>query len=823
MAGRSALCLRRLGYVPADPFDLTPAQIADIGIGVDLPPPRRVRLSSPLPSAESGPPSEEDERAILARTPVSVPEHRGQPVLKPEPREIPVDDVVQLAPDGPDLAPPIAWMDTYDAIEPSAPASAKDEVHCEDSFDSDPLGDDIAKHERDGPEFKRWKAEVQAQTVRTVMLRGKPVEVLVPVLERHHAYRKQGTGSGRKPTRDCNAEALIEKQRRAYIENHGVPYESFAEIGNGGIAKPSIYPAYDVRTLLSAFVPDRLISTQLAALMRANGALCLFVHSELTPPRRPLLGHGSNVFGVLPKSKPSDEDKAALTAVRSRLPIDIEVTRINNDTHYPMLSPVRGFELYVDTPAGRSLAAVPEPVNTDFVVTADGRVLGPVHCSVILGQTMPKTPNTVSLKEPMIRLYHNRVLDAFFPEPYGPPVRLAVDELHAVAAPFKKLLTSANVMAVVRTVAYAVRRGVYALKHWRGPPMRQRLTDTEEMECQALFDYNACETTRGCLRRSDPLKIGTAMHDFVNHTAYLQIGGMAASSPISISPLGLPLKAPVRQSAKLVKSDSIPQIFNGRGERIYRYPPAETQQDIDERAKQGTAEDQRSITTEQRIALGRRALDEKRLTKAQKRKFMPLYTELLRTKSQSNLQRWELINLLKDAGVLGNQDKVSQGSIRRTGLHYAVHRNQWYWSEVFRAVTLGENPCAIVYQRDVRDVSRRYRIEFREWVDEPVEPKRLKLTIDRPGKPEFVLRSHEPAGWGKSSLNAEQKNVVILAVYWCMMIAVKRRVKAQLRADWYYKNVEESCKTLDLQIEELRCKIRGLGGLSQPFIARLCR
>jgi hypothetical protein len=297
---------------------------------------------------------------------------------------------------------------------------------------------------------------------------------------------------------------------------------------------------------------------------------------------------------------------------------------------------------------------------------------------------------------------------------------------------------------------------------------------------------------------------------------------MAASSPISISPLALPLKAPVRQAAKLLKSDSIPQIFNGRGERIFRYPPAETQQDIDERAKQGTAGDQRSITTEQRIALGRRALDEKRLTKAQRGKFLPLYRELLRTKSQSNLQRWELINLLKDAGVLGNQEKVSQGSIRREGLHHAVHRNQWYMSECFRALTLGEDPCAVVYQRDVRDVSRRYRIEFREWVDEPIEPKRLKLTIDRPGKRLLVLRSHEAAGWGKCSLNAEQKNVVILAVYWCMMISIKRRVKAQLRADWYSRNVEETCNMVDLDIEELRCKIRGLGGLSPAFIARLC-
>lgn len=823
MAGRVGLCLRRLGYVPVDPFDLTPAQIAEIGIGVDLPPPRRVRLSSPLPPAESGSPSEEDEREILARTPVSVAEERSPALIRSEVRKLPVEEIVQLAPETPDLPPPIAWLDSYDVIETSAADSSGDETRAEDSFDSDPFCDEIAKHEREGPEFKRWKAEVQARAVKTVVLRGKPVKVLVPVVERHHPYRKQGTGSGRKPTRDCNAEALIEEQRRAYIKRHGVPYESFTELGNEGIARPSVHPAYDVRMLSSAFVPDRLILVQFAALMKAPGAFCLFVHSELTPPRRPLLGHGSNLFGVLPKSAPSDEDKAALSAVRSRLPVDIEVTRINDDTSYPMLSPVRGFELYVDTPAGRSLAAVPESVDTDFLVTADGRVLGPVKCTVTLGQTMPKTPNTPSLKEPMARLYHNRVLDAFFPDRHGPPIHLSVDRLQAVAQPFKSMLTSANVMTVVREVAYPVRRGVYAIKHWRGPPLRQRLSETEEMECQALFDYNACKTTRGCLRRSNPLNMGTAMHDFVSQTAYLQVGGMAASSPISISPLALPLKAPVRQAAKLLKSDSIPQIFNGRGERIFRYPPAETQQDIDERAKQGTAGDQRSITTEQRIALGQRALDEKRLTKAQKRKFLPLYNELLRTKSQSNLQRWELINLLKDAGVLGKQEKVSQGSIRREGLHHAVHRNQWYLSECFRAVTLGEDPCAIVYQRDVRDVSRRYRIEFREWVDEPIEPKRLKLTIDEAGKPLFVLRSHETTGWGKCSLNAEQKNVVILAVYWCMMISLKRRVKAQLRADWYLRNVEESCKTLDLQIEELRCKIRGLGGLSQAFIARLCR
>lgn len=823
VSGREALCLRRLGYVPADPFDLTPAEIADIGIGVNLPPPRRPRLSSPLPSASSGPPSEEDERVTLNHVPM-----RGvtwplqpPPVIEPPSAE----QLVGLATDSPGLWPPIAWMESFDPIEPASPETPGDDRHSED-FDSDPvLTETIARHEREGPEFQRWKAEVTETTVKKVVLNGFAVDVRVPVIERRHRYRKQGTGSGRKPTRECNAEAEDEQRRREYVAKHGVPYEAFREISETTDAQRPATPEFDVRLLPEFDVPARLISEQIDALLDNAGSFCLFQHTELTPPRRALCGHASVLSGALPKAKPSVEDRAALRAVRARVPVAVPVVRMNDDQSHPLIAPVRGFELYVDSAAGRSLGAVPEPTHTDFVVTLSGKVLGPVECTVLIGQTVPKTANitATALKQAVSRLLHNRLIDQFFPDAYAAPCQLQLEAILKNAEPFDTILTRANVMAVLREMAYSVRRAVYAVKYWCGPPKRHTLTDLELMECQAFLDYQQCSITRGCLRRSDPRGFGTAMHDFVHNKSYLQVGGMAASSPISYSPLVLPLKAPVRQAAKLIESDRIPQIFNGRGERIYRYPPAETQQDVDDRAKQGTSDDQRSITTEQRIELSNRALEERRFTKAQKLEFLPLYNELVRTKSQSNLQRWKLINLLKAAGMLGNQNKVSQGSIRRDGLHHTVHRNHWYWSECFRAVTLGEDPCAVVYQRDVRDVNRRLQIEFREWVDEPVTPKCLCLRIYNKNKAPLELRSHSAVGWGECKLSQAQKNVVILAVYWCVSIRIKRRIKAMVRAEWYMRDVSESCRTIDLQIEELRCKLRGLGGLSQEFIAFLCR
>jgi hypothetical protein len=834
VAGRVALCKRRLGRVPRDVWDLTAAEIAEIGSGIPLVCPKRPRCSSPLPEADSGSPSGEDEAAVLLATPmrgVTHPPLAANAVPVPRP-PTPPGELVELAPDGPDLPPAVAWFPVYADLEDAPPDAAPPPPDTASSgADSDPIDAcPLSKHEEAGPEYQRWKAEVTATKIVTQRLGGTVRDFVIPVVESRRHYARQGTGSGRIPTRIREKQAADEAALRRQIHSQGPPISLLTKIGETGDDGRESIPAYDRRRLASYELPGRLDTEQLRKTWGAPGHYVLFKHSELTPPRRPLVGHPSVLLGVLPKAAATQQDRRVLGHLHARLPIRLPVVRVGDDGVHPGLAPVRGTELWVDSAAGRTLACIPNDAPTDFLVDAAGRVHGQIHCSLVLGQTLPKRENINSgqLKSAAERFYHNSVVGAFFSEPYGPARRVTLSVLLGAAEPMHKLLPRSARLAIIRSVAYSVSRSTYALKYWLGPPRRKPLSDRELMELQAVIDYERAVAgrsddfwTNGWLRPADPSALGTAVHDYIGGKSYLQIGGMAASSSTSLSPLALPIKPPVQQARGL--GDSVPQIYDGNGTQRFRYPPRETAGDIQTRAKQGTPSDQRSITTEQRIALCEEVLRSVRMTKAQKAEFFPLYDRLVRSSSQSNIDRWKLLKILGDLGRLGDQERVNQGSIRANGLRHAVNRNQWYTSEVFRVVTAGGDPCSVVYPRDEREVHAHHRLEFREWADRPLPSRRLVLRVERSGQRPFTLRSDSADGWGECRLTEEQRACVIWAYYWAASIRIKRHVRAQLSAQWFTGNVAGCVQTIDAQIDRLRSQIRGLSGLTQDSRRYLSR
>ena len=758
------------------------------------------------------PPSGDDEWARLCKTPM-----RGLVHSAPRRSSSPgpaADTLVQLAPNSAALPPPIAWLSIAELSDSApAPEPQAEPLGSDGSADSDPIDrGPLSKHERAGPEWRAHREKITS----TRVVRHLGQAYRVPVIEQRRPYIVQRSGSNRVHTRDVMQLLREQKAVRQHIEaGKGVPDAVWRKLGSTVVPAGNPSPSYHIAHLPRYAVPDALDVDRVHELPGEYG-LC--VHSERVPPRRPLAGHAMVLLGAIPHTAVSAGDKAALRATQNQLPVKLDVARMPSGTVHPGLSPVDGFELYADTPAGRSLAAAsPWPV-TDFIVTKSGQVLGSVDFALVLGQTVPKTPplGNIELETAAKQLYHNWLLDTFFPNPYAAPVTLSAAE---VVWKNDTLLKPAAQQRVLLNLAYAV-DGRYAIKPWAGRPVRSVVSDTAAMQCHAVRAYEQSTAESGCSRRANPRGVALAMHAYIRGDCYLQVGGQAASSPLSVSPLTLPLKAPVRQSAGL--GDSVPRCKNGRNEVITRFPPRETEEDQSSRAIQGTSADQRKLDREAKLRLCAERLADGSLSQEDWAKLHRLQQKLLGTRGkpgkQSNGERWEMINLLFG----GKREKVNQGTVRRDGLQHAVDRNSHYLAEVFRAYTTNLDACDIVYPTDTRGVPAHHRIEFTEWVDKALVRAHLHMSMQFSDGRTIRLSSNSTMGWGADcTLNEEQKLVVIRAVEWYSRITAKRRVRWQLQRE--LTDPAASVRCIDDQIAELRRKIRGLGGLSDALKKKLCR
>ncbi len=422
-----------LGYPVDFTGPLTAYEIAELGSGlVSFPSTKRRRIpNSPLPSPTE---SAEDEAAVLDRTPMRgvLQTAKGAAPARPrpaDPRPPPRKRAVHPAEQRAAEMPPIGWEHGTIAIldTPTQTAERPERERPAEAAEAEPYY--VGALEQDGVEFKSWQRRMLATVVREHAVGGVIRHVESPLVEVGERFRVQNVGSARVFTRTVRAEAARKAQTRAEIRAGGLTTDHFRALGATAPPPAERKPEWDVSNLRHFSLPPPSSAA-------GAGRYAVFRHSTLNPPRRCVLRDPTAFTGVLPASAATAEDKKALGICRRLLPVEFPVARANKDCEHPGLAPVAGFELWADTPAGRSIAAVAP--CTDFLVTASGRVLGPIECAVTLGQIIPKSDN---LNDRDLRLaaekaYHNAIVEVFFPDPYGPP---ATPTLVALLAPWHPL------------------------------------------------------------------------------------------------------------------------------------------------------------------------------------------------------------------------------------------------------------------------------------------------------------------------------------------------------------------------------------------------
>ena len=797
-----------LGY-PADFTEpLTAHEIAELGAGlVSFPPRKRPRPSTicvaPAPTEKA-----EDEAVILDRTPMRGLLHRPR-TTAPRPRRLspPVPEDSKVHPTETLAAemPPIGWEFGPIAVVEAEPQPKKPKLSI--TLPPDDGQYYVSPLEQQSPEYRAWAARMNATVTKEYCVGGVLREVETPVVEVSERFPVQNVGSARIFTSQVRANAALNASVRDEIKRNGLQTAHLRALGKTGQAEARPKPGWHIGNLERFPLP----APQNPA---GEGRYALFLHSELAPPRRCLL-HDATVFtGFLPAATPTNEDKDALGRCRAALPVKFPVARVSSDTEHPGLAPVRGFELYADSPAGRSVTAV-NP-TTDFLVTASGRILGEIDCTVTLGQTIPKTENLNDgeLRHVAEMAYHNAILAVFFPHPRAPPVAAKLSALLVPWTPLKSLLPRSRCIAIIEAIAARDGSKRYLLKAYMGPPRPKSLTRRQQMELQAVTDYACAQQTVPYHRPSDPRQYASAVHSYLKRKCYLQVGGKAASSPIGISPITLPIKAPVAEAVKL--GDTVPRKRDGNGVQLFRFPKRMTKQEEANDRLQGTGNDQRTFDRAKRIELSKKALDSGLLNKEDTYKVRVALVKLEANRPQSNEERWTLIN------IISPRPKTNQGTVREEGLRHALHRSQWYIAAVFRDLIRGFDGTGVKYLRDCRDVKAGHRIEFCEWTSDPAHIRHVRLHIKWPDKPLLVLRSQSAEGWA-CALTPEERVVAIWAVYYRLSIRIKRRVRAEIQAQYFQRDVSASVKMVDEQIEELRRKLCGLSGLTAGFLQSLCR
>ena len=797
-----------LGY-PADFTEpLTAHEIAELGAGlVSFPPGKRPRASTicvaPVPTEQA-----EDEAAILERTPMRGVLHRPRTAAEPPPLPlppVPEESGVHPAEILAAKMPPIGWEFGPIAVVEAAPKPKKPRLSI--TLPPDDGQYYVSPLEQQSPEYRAWAARMSATVTKEYSIGGVLHEVETPVVEVSELFPVQNVGSARIFTSQIRAEAALNASVREEIRLTGLQTSHLRALGSAGRTKARTRPEWHIGNLGRFPLPVGLNPA-------GEGRYALFLHSELTPPRRCLPDDPTVFTGFLPATTPSNEDKAVLNQCREVLPVEFPVARVSTDNEHPGLAPVRGFELYADSPAGRSLTAV--NAATDFLVTASGRIVGEIDCTVTLGQTVPKTENLNDgeLRRAAEMAYHNAILPIFFPRPRAPPVPAKLSALLVPWTPLKSLLPRSRCIAIIEAIAARDATKRYLPKAYMGPPRPKVLSRRQQMELQAVADHASAQQTVPYLRPSDPRQYASAVHTYLKGNCYLQVGGKAASSPIGISPLTLPVKAPVAEAVKL--GDAVPRKRDGNGVHLPRFPKRMTKKEEAEDRLQGTRNDQRTFDRAKRIELSKKALDSGLLDKKDTHTVRVALVKLEANRPQSNEERWTLIK------IISPRPKVNQGTVREDGLRHALHRSQWYTAAVFRALTRGHDGTDVVYLQDCRDVRPGHRIEFCEWTSDPAHIRHVRLHIRWPGKPLLVLRSQSAEGW-TCALTPEERVVAIWAVYYRLSIRVKRRVRAELQAHYFQRDVSGSVKMVDEQIEELRRKLCGLSGLTSAFLQSLCR
>lgn len=801
-----------LGYPKDFTEALTAHEIAELGAGlVSFPSAKRRRLddrlrlpSIPNETVESA----EDEARLLEETPMRgvVQPPKTQPVRTLPPAE-PVCTARALHPAERLAAemPPIGWEFGPIAVLDKPTVAEKRPDLMGVPLDDAPYY--VSPLEQEGPEYRTWAARMLATTTEECCVGGVLRTVDRPVVEVSERFDIQNVGSSRIFTRVVRENAAAKAKTRDEIRASGLQTAHFQALGDTATPQSPRKPEWDISNL-------REFSLPAAQKPHGLGRYAVFVHSEPTPSRRPLQDDPTVFTGFLPASAPSNEDKQVLGACRQALPVDFPVARPNGDGDHPGLSPVRGFELWADSPAGRSFAAI-NP-STDFLVTASGRIVGQIECTVTLGQTLPKTPNfnDSELRDAAEAAYHNAVLPVFYPDPHGPPANPTLAALLAPWAPFKQILARTRCLGVIAAMATRRADKRYALKGYLGPVFPRALSRRQRMELQAVGDYTESADSTPYLRKTDPRHFGTAVHGYLRGTCFLQVGGRAASSDTTISPLTLSIKAPVAEAKK--NGDAVPRKRDGNGVELVRFPKRKTKREEEEEKLQGTHNDQRTFDRAKRIKLAKEALAAGWLTKEEAHKVRVVVAELKANVPQSNERRWWLIN------TICRRTKTNQGTVRRDGLTHAVDRSQWYTAAVFRALTLGQDGTAVHYPRDVRAVEAGHRIEFCEWTADPSFVRHVSLTVRWPGQPAIMLSSRSGTGW-QYNLRPEERVVAIWAVYYRLSIRKKRRVRAEIQSDFRLRDVAGSVKMIDEQIEAIRRQMLGLTGLQLAFLRGLCR
>lgn len=796
-------------------FDaLTAAQIADLGSGCLLSPTRkRPRPDVALPPVTAG--SSEDEAERIVQTPMrgvlqsskGLPPAPKRPRRERSPEEPPAfHPVAEMAGN----LPPIAWdTGAIEVLVGSGPAQEKAPAFAglTLSTDEDDVPYPVGHLEQKTREFLRWCARNQGQHVRRKLIDGEETTYLCPDVVVTERYAVQGVGSARVSTSTVNAIAQAAADSRETIARSGLQRANY--IALGATDTPVKLPPYwDVRNL-------RLLEHPPARIPDGDGEFALFIHAEPVPTRRQLPGDAASIMAVLPQTPATADDRRTLEHLKSTLPVDVTVVRASSADEHPGLSRLGScVEVVVDTPAGRSPCYV-EP-RRDFVVTASGHVLGEIGCAVVLGQTIPKHPNLheYELVEAAKLAYHNAVVQLFYPEPTRPPVRRALAELLR-AAP--KVLKRANCVAVIEGIAW--RRGSrhYLPKLHLGPPTLRTLTRRQQRDLQAVDDFSRCKDSRAYLRPADPRNFGSVVFNYVRGAGYLQIGGMAAASPLSISPLPLPIKAPVQQSSTV--GDKAARQRDGNGNLLSRFPLCATKKQEAARALQGTTADKRTIDKSKRIAMAKEKLSGRGLSAKDAEFLMGEVKSLMNNEPQNNVNRWRMIKMCNSQ----MPEKETQGEIRRLGMEHAVDRWGQYWAAVFQEIMLGGDGTGTEYPRDRRSgVEAAHRLEFCEWSSDPAAVKHVQLRVQWAGREPMVLSSRDDTNW-TYNLSPEEKITAIWAVYFRGRIGIKRRVRAEMQADFTRPNLSGCVTMLDAQINELRSRILRLSGFSEANLQKLLR
>lgn len=803
-----------LGYPVDFTGPLTAYEIAELGAGlVSFPPTKRRRTSLPLPP--TGTESEEDEAAVLDRTPMRGLLHgpktaapvvvAGPLAVRPSPPKRAIHPSEQLAAEMPPIGwqcGPIAILDT--PTETNAPIKPDPP-----DVDSDEEAYYVSRLEQESPEYRAWAARMLETATREYSVAGLLREVEAPLVQVAERYSVQNVGSARVFTSTVRANAARKAETRREIKEGGLSTNHFRALGATALPPAERKPAWDITNLSNYALP----TPQWPA---GTGRYAVFQHCDLNPPRR-CLSHDATTFtAVLPPTAATEEDKRALKICRHRLPVEFPIARANNEAEHPGLAPVNGFELWADSPAGRSITAVTPAPCTDFLVTASGRVIGPIDCTVILGQVIPKTENLNDgdLRRAAEIAYHNAIVDVFFPDPYAPPVKPTLGALLAPWAPLKRILPRTRCMSVILAISARDCTKRYVVESYRGPPTLKPLSPLQRMALQAVTDYSGAPQGTGYSRPSDPRGFGTAVHNYIKGAAYLQVGGMAAASSISISPLTLPIKAPVAEAEK--PGDLVPRKRDGDGRELTRFPKTKTKREVELNKLQGTQNDQRTFSRAKRIELAKAALASGRLTNEETRKVRVALVKLEANRPQSNVERWTLIN------IISPRSKTNQGTVRESGLKHALNRSQWYIAAVFRSLTFGRDGTEVEYPSDTRPVEAGHRIDFCEWTSDPSYVRHVRLHIRWQNAGDVLLHSGADTGW-HCALTPEERVVVIWAVYYRLSILVKRRVRAEMQAEFWRRDVSGCVKMLDEQIEAFRQQLSALSGLSSAFLRALLR